>query len=99
MALGSRDSFARERNPVYATSLGSLKTTSSLVTVTSDPSYTALVISAPDESFGVIDGLVQSIDKSPAGERPHLRKFVAAVKQRLLARSLKNLFGGFRAAS
>ncbi|MEQ8770630.1 MAG: secretin N-terminal domain-containing protein [Phycisphaerales bacterium] len=69
----------------------------SVVTVTTDPSYTALVITAPDDAFDVIDALVESIDKSPAGERLAIRRYeLEHAESRTLARTLQSLFDASR---
>ncbi len=69
----------------------------SVVTVTTDPSYTALVVTAPDSAFDVIDALVESIDKSPAGERLAIRRYeLEHAESRVLARTLQSLFDASR---
>ncbi len=68
-----------------------------VVTVTTDPSYTALVIAAPDAAFDVIDALVESIDKSPAGERLAIRRYeLEHAEANALARTLQALFDASR---
>jgi type II secretion system protein D len=46
-----------------------------LVSVTPDPSGTAIIVSAPEEAFGLIDAFVAVIDQSPLTERLAIRRY------------------------
>jgi type II secretory pathway component GspD/PulD (secretin) len=43
--------------------------------VTPDPSGTAIIVSAPEEAFGLIDAFVAVIDQSPLTERLAIRRY------------------------
>ncbi|MEZ6317879.1 MAG: secretin N-terminal domain-containing protein [Phycisphaerales bacterium] len=70
---------------------------SSRVTVTTDPSLTSLIVTAPAESFGVIDRFVQMIDESPVLERLAIRRYeLEHASANDLQRTLQVLFDSQR---
>ncbi|HRQ72312.1 MAG TPA: secretin N-terminal domain-containing protein [Phycisphaerales bacterium] len=47
----------------------------SFVTVTPDPGGTSVIVAAPDEAIGLIDGLISLLDQSPVADRLAIRRY------------------------
>lgn len=45
------------------------------VTVTPDPGGTSVIVAAPDEAIGLIDGLISLLDQSPVADRLAIRRY------------------------
>ncbi|MCC6285342.1 MAG: hypothetical protein IT439_08585 [Phycisphaerales bacterium] len=68
-----------------------------LVSVTPDPSGTAIIVSAPEEAFGLIDAFVGVIDQSPVTERLAIRRYALSnARADDLSRTLGALFDAQR---
>ncbi len=69
----------------------------SRVGVTTDPSQTALIVTAPSEAIQLIDRFVELIDQSPAGERLAIRQYTLEhARATALSRTLQALFDAQR---
>ncbi|MFT5422438.1 MAG: type II secretion system protein D [Phycisphaerales bacterium] len=69
----------------------------SLVTVAVDPSQTAVIVTAPDAAFGLIDRFISLLDQSPVTERLAIKRYELAHAQATdLQRTLQTLFDAQR---
>lgn len=69
----------------------------SRVGVTTDPSQTALIVTAPSEAMTLIDRFVELIDQSPAGERLAIRQYrLEHAQAAALSRTMQALFDAQR---
>ena len=68
-----------------------------MVTVTSDPSLTALIVTAPESAFGLIDAMIEQVDDAPAAERLAIRRYELQNAQAgPLSRTLQSVFDAQR---